>query len=85
MKLDPFWRDVELDSSREEDMVRKKAWRAGQENMQALRNAAHKLLGTHNFHNFTIGRDFKDRSCMRHMKEIEVFCSMSLANLIYNS
>ena len=53
-------------------MVRKKAWRVGSEQMNQLRATAKKFEGTHNFYNFTVGRDMKDRSSMRHMKLIEV-------------
>ncbi len=43
--------------------------------MDSLRTIAQKYNGTHNFHNFTVGRDFSDRSTIRFMKNIEVsFC-----------
>ncbi|KAH9479442.1 tRNA pseudouridine synthase 1 [Psilocybe cubensis] len=69
-----FWKD-QLDgamSTKEEDMARKRAWRVGPEQMETLRSIVTKYLGTHNFHNFTVGRDFGDRSCKRYMKKIEV-------------
>ncbi|KAL5537125.1 PUS1 [Sanghuangporus sanghuang] len=71
---DPFWQNenVDLETSREEDMIRKKAWRVSKEKMEVLREAAKRFEGTRNFHNFTVGRDPKDRSCFRHMKKIEV-------------
>lgn len=53
-------------------MIRKKKWRANPEIVNALRDAAKKYEGTHNFHNFTVGRDYKERSCNRYMKKIEV-------------
>ena len=62
-------------------MVRKRAWRVGPEKVEALRSAARKFVGTHNFHNFTVGRDFKEKSCMRHMKTIEVRFSALKATL----
>jgi tRNA pseudouridine38-40 synthase len=52
--------------------MRKRAWRVGAEQVVTLRQLAENYEGTHNFHNFTIGRDFKDRSNMRYMKKIEV-------------
>ncbi|KAH8116464.1 pseudouridine synthase [Phellopilus nigrolimitatus] len=67
-----FWEGADLSSSREEDMVRKKQWRVGADQVDALRAAAKKYEGTHNFHNFTVKRDAKDRSCFRFMKKIEV-------------
>ena len=54
-------------------MIRKRTWRVGSEKVEALREAVKRFEGTHNFHNFTVGRDPKDRSCMRHMKKIEVW------------
>ncbi|KAL5531441.1 hypothetical protein ACEPAG_4318 [Sanghuangporus baumii] len=72
VQLDPFWQNVDLETSREEDMIRKKAWRVSDEKIEVLREAAKRFEGTHNFHNFTVGRDPKDRSCFRYMKKIEV-------------
>ncbi|KIY53389.1 pseudouridine synthase [Fistulina hepatica ATCC 64428] len=54
------------------DLKRKRAWRTSPAHMERLRLVANKFLGTHNFHNFTVGRDFGDRSCHRHMKQIEI-------------
>ena len=65
-----FWKHD--DGSREEDLVRKRAWRVGHEQVQSLRNIVELFEGTHNFHNFTAGRDFSDPSCKRHMKKIQV-------------
>lgn len=40
--------------------------------MTALRAALTQYLGTHNFHNFTVQKEFKDRTCLRFMKQIEL-------------
>ena len=56
----------------EEDLVRKRAWRVTPRQMDKLRETAAKFEGTHNFHNFTVGREFKDRSNQRYMKTIRV-------------
>jgi tRNA pseudouridine38-40 synthase len=66
-----FWKGHES-SAREEDIARKRAWRVSQRQMEKLQEMATKFEGTHNFHNFTVGREFKDRSNQRHMKKIEV-------------
>lgn len=42
------------------------------DSLELLRATANRYLGSHNFHNFTIGREFRDRSSNRHMKEISV-------------
>lgn len=65
-----FWSTA--DASREDELRRKRAWRVGPELVEKLRSAARKYEGTHNFHNFTVGREFGDRSNQRHMKHIEV-------------
>ena len=74
----PFWQTA-TESTREEDMRRKKEWRAPEDVIATLRAAAKRYEGSHNFHNFTVGRESKDRSCFRYMKKIEVcdFVSMS--------
>ena len=66
-----FW-EHKSDGSREEDLVRKRSWRVSQEQVQSLRNVVELFEGTHNFHNFTAGRDSSDPSCKRHMKKIQV-------------
>ncbi|PFH51845.1 hypothetical protein AMATHDRAFT_141626 [Amanita thiersii Skay4041] len=66
-----FWKGHES-SSKEEDLMRKRTWRIGPVQMNKLRETVAKYEGTHNFHNFTLGREFKDRSNYRHMKKIEV-------------
>lgn len=53
--------------------------------MELLRRAAAKYEKSHNFHNFTVGREFADRTVLRFMKNIEVrlalmMYSHSLAN-----
>ncbi|KAH7890799.1 pseudouridine synthase [Phlebopus sp. FC_14] len=69
----PFWDFPGANSSSlEEDLIRKREWRVGPEQLQALRATAKKYEGTHNFHNFTIGREFGDRSNQRLMLKIEV-------------
>ncbi|KAG6866591.1 hypothetical protein C0991_002079 [Blastosporella zonata] len=67
----PFWARGDL-SSHEGEMARKRAWRVDPEQVERLRNAAKRFEGTHNFHNFTVARDFSDRSNQRHMKKIEI-------------
>lgn len=59
-------------STREDDLRRKRRWRIDNDLVTLLRESAKKFEGTHNFHNFTVGRDFGDRSSQRHMKKIEV-------------
>ncbi|KAH7914642.1 pseudouridine synthase [Hygrophoropsis aurantiaca] len=69
----PFWSTVDVGSSaHEDDLLLKRKWRIGSEQVELLRETAKKFEGTHNFHNFTVGREFSDRSNQRHMKSIEI-------------
>ncbi|THH11866.1 hypothetical protein EW145_g374 [Phellinidium pouzarii] len=62
--LHQFWADAGLDGSREQDMLLKKRWRVGAEQVETLRAAAKRFEGTHNFHNYTVGREQTDRSSL---------------------
>ena len=70
-KAHSFWADLDF-PSKESELAKKRAWRVEPAQMEQLRAIARKFEGTHNFHNFTVARDFNDRSNQRHMKEIEV-------------
>ncbi|KAH9919946.1 pseudouridine synthase [Amylocystis lapponica] len=67
-----FWGDASTESAPDEDLRRKREYRIGPELVESLRVVAKKFEGTHNFHNFTVGRDFSDRSNQRHIKSIEI-------------
>ncbi|OSD05463.1 tRNA pseudouridine synthase [Trametes coccinea BRFM310] len=68
----PFWENAESTATPQDDLERKRAYRITPEQLAALRAAAQKFEGSHNFHNFTVGRDFRDRSCQRFLKSIEI-------------
>ncbi|KAF9240711.1 pseudouridine synthase [Melanogaster broomeanus] len=69
----PFWESPGADtSSTEEDFARKRHWRASPADIDRLRATVKKFEGTHNFHNFTVGRDFTDRANQRSMIKIQV-------------
>jgi len=59
-------------ADRLEELQRKRAWRIGVPELNALRATVKRFEGTHNFHNFTVDKDFRDRSNQRHMKDIQV-------------
>jgi tRNA pseudouridine38-40 synthase len=68
-----FWSAGDAETlSKAEDLRRKRRWRIGSSELEFLRETAKKFEGTHNFHNFTVGRNFSDPSNQRHMKQIEV-------------
>ncbi|ONH67797.1 tRNA pseudouridine synthase 1 [Cyberlindnera fabianii] len=50
----------------------KREYRVSQEKLTVMRDAMAVYLGHHNFHNFTLGKHFKDPSAGRYMKEITV-------------
>lgn len=54
------------------DLAEKRRWRVSEDTVTALREFAKKFIGTHNFHNFTVEKDFKDRSSQRFMKSIHI-------------
>lgn len=51
---------------------RRHDYRASSEDTERVRVILKKLEGTHNFHNYTVARDFKDRSAQRYMMKLEV-------------
>jgi hypothetical protein len=63
--LHPFWAGIDMaTSTREDDLRRKRQWRIDSDQIALIRESAKRFEGTHNFHNFTTGRDFSDKSCM---------------------
>ncbi|KAI0640792.1 tRNA pseudouridine synthase [Trametes meyenii] len=67
-----FWEGPDSSTTPQDDLKRKRAYRISPDQLSALRDAANKFEGSHNFHNFTVGRDFRDRSCQRFLKSIEI-------------
>ena len=77
----PFWQtapaatgesDVDGSPAYLIELGLKRAWRVDTETIDALRDVLSGYLGTHNFHNFTVHKEYKDRTCLRHMKELIV-------------
>lgn len=69
----PFWEETTAEqASSQDDLRRKRAYRIAPDQLAVLRETAKKFEGSHNFHNFTVGRDFRDRSCQRFLKSIDV-------------
>ncbi|KAJ3976434.1 pseudouridine synthase [Lentinula raphanica] len=70
---DPFWSPVDpTKSTPQEDMLRKRAWRATPAHVDRLRDIVLKFEKTHNFHNFTVARDPKDKTNIRFMKNLQI-------------
>lgn len=72
-KDDPFWTDVDPEKlTPQEDMIRKRGWRATPNHIERLQVILEKFEKTHHFHNFTVARDPKDKTNHRFMKKLEV-------------
>lgn len=69
---DSFWASQPAESSFGDDVQAKKAWRITPEGMAQAREFLSAYEGSHNFYNFTVGKDFRDRSCQRVMRKLEV-------------
>jgi tRNA pseudouridine38-40 synthase len=72
VKLGDFWDKLGLDGGFKDDLVARRKWRIDGKTMDDIRNVLKAYEGSHNFHNFTVGKDFKERSAQRLMKELEV-------------
>ena len=59
-------------SAFKEDQILRKGYRISPETLARLRHTINAYKGSHNFWNFTVGKDFKDRSCQRVMKNLTV-------------
>lgn len=68
----PFWRAQKADQSFAEDTAAKKQWRISMTQLNRIREIFAKYEGSHNFHNFTIGKPFRDRSAHRNMIKLTI-------------
>lgn len=50
----------------------RRSYRISEAKLAKFRSAMDQYIGAHNFHNFTLGKDFNDASAIRFMKEISV-------------
>lgn len=57
----------------------RKAYRASVDQVAQVQRLLNELEGTHNFHNYTVGRDFKDRAAHRYMIKLKVRPRSSLS------
>lgn len=51
---------------------KKSSYRISIPMLERLKQSVQKFKGTHNFHNFTVGKEFKDRSAIRIIREMTV-------------
>jgi tRNA pseudouridine38-40 synthase len=55
-----------------ETLATRDAYRATPEQLETFKGVMKKFEGTHNFHNYTVGKGFKERSAHRYMLSIDV-------------
>ncbi|EPQ27003.1 uncharacterized protein PFL1_06895 [Pseudozyma flocculosa PF-1] len=68
----PFWREHGTADDFSTDIKAKKAWRMPASQVEHVRALMAKYSGSHNFHNFTIDKEFRDRAAQRFMKALHV-------------
>jgi tRNA pseudouridine38-40 synthase len=66
-----FW-DGQGSSKFGADVEAKKKWRMPADLLEETRKFVKEYEGSHNYYNFTVQKDFRDRSCQRVMKKLEV-------------
>lgn len=54
-------------------------YRVDEETLARFKSILEEFVGTHNFWNFTVGREYKEAAAQRHIKSIEV-CSIILGD-----
>jgi tRNA pseudouridine38-40 synthase len=74
VKLSNFWEKTGLEGDFKDDLAARRKWRIDGETLDEVKKILKAFEGSHNFHNFTVGKDFKERSAQRVMKELEA-CS----------
>ncbi len=68
----PFWAAHGTSSDFSTDIAAKKKYRLPASHLSRIRSIFARYLGSHNFYNFTVGKEFRDRSCQRFMKKLTI-------------
>ncbi|SPO29809.1 related to PUS1 - pseudouridine synthase 1 [Ustilago trichophora] len=68
----PFWTSHGTTHDFSTDIAAKKAYRLSPATLTRIRSIFARYLGSHNYHNFTVGKEFRDRSCQRFMKALTI-------------
>lgn len=71
-----FWAAQPEGTTFAQDVEAKKGWRITPGVLQSAREFVTAYEGSHNFYNFTVGMDFRDRSAQRMMRKLEVRCAL---------
>ena len=68
----PFWRAHGTAGDFSQDMQAKRKWRMDRATLERVRDVFAQYTGPHNFHNYTVGKEFRDRSAHRVMKKLTI-------------
>jgi tRNA pseudouridine38-40 synthase len=76
-----FWKDVSGKPITPETTLfsLRQKYRIDEETLERFKSVLEQFVGTHNFWNFTVGREFKEAAAQRHIKSIEV-CNIVLSD-----
>lgn len=69
---DAFWATQPSETNFVEDLKAKRAWRISPGLVKSLRTFVKAYEGSHNYYNFTVKKEFRDRSNQRIMRKLEV-------------
>lgn len=69
---DKFWAAQPKDSVFADDLAAKRAWRISEGLLASIQEFFTAYEGSHNYYNYTVAKDFRDRSCQRVMKKLDV-------------
>lgn len=64
--------DGSVDPKARGEFERRRGWRVDEDTLRRFRELVAQYKGTHNFHNYTVGKPYKDRSVKRFMISLEV-------------
>ncbi|GBB93822.1 hypothetical protein RclHR1_22370005 [Rhizophagus clarus] len=63
---------VDVPIATSEEMIEKRKYRISQETIEYVRQGFNEYKGTHNYHNFTIGRSPQEKSCSRYIVNSQI-------------
>ncbi|KAI8081436.1 tRNA:pseudouridine synthase, introduces pseudouridines at positions 26-28, 34-36, 65, and 67 of tRNA [Halteromyces radiatus] len=67
--------------STDEEIKEKESYRISADQLETFKEALQKYIGTHNFHNYTVGRSAVDNSCKRYIIDIKVADPLYIDNV----
>jgi tRNA pseudouridine38-40 synthase len=71
-EVQPEQKFIELPAATPEEMAQKRAYRISDDQLAHVQSILEAFVGTHNFHNYTIGRHYKDKASNRYIMSFKV-------------